>query len=255
MKNLKCTMSIFVAAALVLVLATPVIGGENKAANNKYTAILSNSTSAEMPAQAAQLVAEADAKHLKETTIEVVKAAVGLNPAAAATIVGCIAQTEPSMAATAAATAAGLVPQMAAAIARAAAAVAPTQVGAIVEAICRVVPAAYPNVATAVSEVVPGAGKEIMTAIGAAIPNLKGSINQTMASYNNGNFPPVPFLVSGVANANIASAQPFVPPPSPAPVLVPEGPEGPSTGPPGTPIGSSPSVPPTGGVGEGNVSP
>jgi len=233
-----------------------VIGDENKAANNKYTAVLSNSTSAEMPAKAAQLIAEADAKHVKETTIAVVKAAVGLNPAAAATIVGCIAQTEPSMAATAAATAAGLIPQMAAAIARAAAAVAPAQVGAIVEAVCRVVPAAYPNVATAVSEVAPSAGKEIMAAVGTAIPELKGSINQTVANYNNTNFPSVPLLVGSVVNANIESAQPVLISSriaTPNSVLLPQGP---STGPPRVPLGGNPPVnEPTNGVAENGVTP
>ena len=192
MKNLKYTLPL--AMALALATTVPVNAGESGSAN-KYTAILVAATSAEMPAKAAFLVSQADAKHLEQTTIEVVKAAVGLNPAAAPTIVGTIAKAEPSMAGTAAATAVALVPHMAAAIARAAAVMAPTQAGAIVEAICRVAPAAYPNVATAVSEVVPGAAKEIMAGIAAAIPELKDSINQTMAGYNNGNMPSVPVLV------------------------------------------------------------
>ena len=224
MKNLKYTLPL--AMALALATTVPVNAGESGSAN-KYTAILVAATSAEMPAKAAFLVSQADAKHLEQTTIEVVKAAVGLNPAAAPTIVGTIAKAEPSMAGTAAATAVALVPHMAAAIARAAAVMAPTQAGAIVEAICRVAPAAYPNVATAVSEVVPGAAKEIMAGIAAAIPELKDSINQTMAGYNNGNMPSVPVLVYGFAHSAPVTLS------SVSPVFTPL-PMGPGGGTPGT---------------------
>lgn len=198
MKNLKYTLPL--AMALALTMTVPANAGESGNAN-KYTAILVAATSAEMPAKAAFLVSQADARHLEQTTIAVVKAAVGLNPAAAPTIVGTIAKAEPSMAATAAATAVALVPHMAAAIARAAAVTAPKQAGAIVEAICRVAPATYPNVATAVSEVVPGAAKEIMAGIAAAIPELKDPIHQTMAGYNDANLPSVPVLVYGFSPA------------------------------------------------------
>jgi hypothetical protein len=120
----------------------------------------------------------------------VVKAAVGLNPAAAAAIVGTIAQSTPEMASVAAATAVTLMPGQAIAIARAAAAAAPSEAGKIVEAVCRVVPNAYKGVANAVAGVVPGAGKAILAGISSAIPTLKDSINEILASYNGGN-PPV----------------------------------------------------------------
>jgi Meckel syndrome type 1 protein len=172
----KITMS---AAAAMLALTLVSRAGDTPKAN-PFLAVLSTTTQAELPAKAADLVAQADAKQQQQTTIDVVKAAVGLNPAAAAVIVGCIAQKTPAMAAIAAGTAAGLVPDQAVAIARAAAAAAPKQAGKIVEAICRVLPAAYAEVAEAVAEVVPGAGREILAGVSAAIPTLKGQIDNVL---------------------------------------------------------------------------
>lgn len=176
MKISKITMS---AVAVLLALTLVSRAGDTPKAN-PFLAVLSTSTQAELPSKAADLVAQADAKQQQQTTIDVVKAAVGLNPAAAAVIVGCIAQKTPAMAAIAAGTAAGLVPDQAVAIARAAAAAAPKQAGKIVEAICRVLPAAYAEVAEAVAEVVPGAGREILAGVSAAIPTLKGQIDNVL---------------------------------------------------------------------------
>jgi hypothetical protein len=182
MKISKITMS--VAAAMLALTLVSRAGDTPKA--NPFLAVLSTTTQAELPAKAADLVAQADAKQQQQTTIDVVKAAVGLNPAAAAVIVGSIAQKTPAMAATAAGTAAGLVPNQAATIARAAAVAAPQQAGKIVEAICRVLPAAYAEVAEAVADVVPGAGKEILAGVSAAIPALKGPIDKVLLAGNGG---------------------------------------------------------------------
>ena len=177
------------AAAAMLTLTLVSRAGDTPTAN-PFLAVLSTTTQAELPAKAADLVAQADAKHQQQTTIDVVKAAVGLNPAAAAVIVGSIAQKTPAMAAIAAGTAASLVPNQAVAIARAAAAAAPQQAGKIVEAICRVLPAAYVEVAEAVAEVVPGAGKEILDGVSAAIPALKGPIDNVLLA-SKGSVPSV----------------------------------------------------------------
>src|ERR1039458_2058316 len=107
MKSLKRTMFLTVAVALTVAVN---VGAVEKTSASPALGVLSTATSAELPAKAAELVAQADAKTLKQTTIEVVKAAVGLNPAAAPAIVGSIAQASPAMAATAAATAVQLVP-------------------------------------------------------------------------------------------------------------------------------------------------
>jgi Meckel syndrome type 1 protein len=172
-------------AAAVLLALTLVSRADDTPKANPFLAVLSTATQAELPAKAADLVAQADAKQQQQTTIDVVKAAVGLNPAAAAIIVGSIAQKTPAMAAVAAGTAAGLVPDQAAAIARAAAAAAPQQAGKIVEAICRVLPAAYAEVAEAVAEVVPGAGREILAGVSAAIPALKAPIDNVLLASKN----------------------------------------------------------------------
>jgi hypothetical protein len=185
--------------AVVLAMAAEALADDNTVAKPALGA-LSTATSAELPAKAANLVVQANAKNLKQTTMDVVKAAVGLNPAAAPAIVGSIAQTSPAMAPTASATAVALVPDQVLAIARAAAAAAPAQAGAIVEAICRVLPADYKEVAVAVADVVPGAGKEILAGVSAAIPQLKAAIDQTLASYQ-GSIPSVSTALSQVAQA------------------------------------------------------
>jgi len=210
--------------AVALTMVGKVSAGQDAPAS-PVLSVLSTTASAELPAKAAELVAAADAKQLKQTTIEVVKAAVGLNPAAAPAIVGSIAQSTPAMAATAAATAVVLVPNQLVAIARAAAAAAPAKAGSIVEAICRVMPVNYQKTADAVAEVVPGAAKEILTGIVAAIPELKDSINQTLASYN-GQIPSVSAVMTQVAqNESSASATAMA---SGTPSM----PRGPSSGPP-----------------------
>src|SRR5487761_2532080 len=129
MKTLKYVLTW--AAALALTTAVNVRAADTA---SPILAGLSGATAMELPAKAAQMVSQADAKNLKPTTIAVVKAAVGLNPAAAAPIVGSIAQNTPAMAATAAA-AVSLVPNQVVAVARAAAAAAPAQAGQIVEAV------------------------------------------------------------------------------------------------------------------------
>ena len=138
---------------------------------------------AELPVRAAELVAQAETNNVEQTTIEVVKAAVGLNPAAARLIVGCIAHSTPAMAATAASTAVWLVPDQASIIARAATAGAPQQAGNIAEAICRLRPDDYRSVAAAVGEMAPKAGKEVWPGIAAAIPRLRESVHLLLTDY------------------------------------------------------------------------
>ena len=208
MKTLKYTMPFL--AAIVLAMAVKVSAGENNGAT-PFFASLSAATAAELPAKAAELVSQANAKNLKQTTIDVVKAAVGLNPAAAPAIVGSIAQSSPAMAATAVAAAVSVVPDQVVAIARAAAAAAPAKAGQIVGAVCRELPASYQAVAEAVAEVVPGASREILTAISAAIPTLKDSLNKVLASYN-GNIPSVSSVLAQVKpGVEVATAAPLPP--------------------------------------------
>lgn len=194
MKTLKM-LSLVMAVALV---ATVKLRAGDTPPANPFFGILSTVSPAELPAKSAELVSQADSKNRLETTANVVKAAVGLNPAAAAAIVGTIAQSTPEMASVAAATAVALVPEQAIAIARAAAAAAPSQAGKIVEAVCRVVPNAYKKVANAVAGVVPGAGKAILAGVSAAIPSLQEPIAKALAASNGGN-PSVPDVLGPIS--------------------------------------------------------
>jgi hypothetical protein len=258
MKALKNLMS-FLAAA---VLATAVnLHADDKTAANPFFASLSTATAAELPAKAAEMVSQADKKNLKQTTIDVVKAAVGLNPAAAPAIVGSIAQSSPAMAATAAEAAVSVLPNHAVAIASAAAAAAPSKAGQIVEAVCRELPASYREVAEAVAEVVPGAGREILTGIASAMPELKDLIKQVTDGYD-GKIPSVTTVLDQVAQAN-NSADPTLSPAntavslppanttvSPSPVTIISGkPQAITIAPPTVPISGTPQTldPGTGG--------
>jgi hypothetical protein len=214
MKTLKM-LSLMMAVALV---ATMKLQAGDTPAANPYFGKLSAVSPAELPAKSAELVSQADSKTRLQTTVDVVKAAVGLNPAAAPAIVGTIAKSTPEMASAAAATAVALVPNQAIAIARAAAAAAPSQAGKIVEAVCRVVPTVYKEVANAVAGVAPGAGKAILAGVSAAIPALQESIAKALTG-NNGGTPSVSVVLDQVS-ASISAAPhtgpPYVPvPPNP----------------------------------------
>lgn len=222
------TLSFLCSAITIAALGTSSLRAGDTPAPNPSFAALSAVSPAELPAKAAELVARVDAKNLAATTVNVVKAAVGLNPAAAAAIVGSIAQSTPQAVAVAAGTAAKLMPDEAVAIARAAAAAAPSQAGKIVEAVCRVLPKTYSAVANAAAEAAPSQGKAILAGVCAAIPTLRGSINQAVAGYNGAN-PSVsdvlgqtsiaanpPTATPAVSSAIMPAAQ-FGPPYVPAP--------------------------------------
>ena len=98
----------------------------------------------ELPAKAAELVLQAKLVDRKATTVAVVQAAVGLNPAAAPAIVGAIAKAVPEMAATAAATAAKLQPKQGSAIVQAAATAAPSKAGEVTLAVQQNLPSTAP---------------------------------------------------------------------------------------------------------------
>ncbi len=247
MKALKYQMPFIVTVAFAMTFNS--VASEGIPAN-PYFATLSKATAAELPSKSAELVSNADSKQQRQTTIDVVGAAVPLNPAAAPAIVGSISQSSPDMASVAAATAVSLVPDQATVIAHVAAAAAPTKAGQIVEAICRVLPGDYQKIAEAVAEVVPGAGKEILTAISAAIPALKDPINQVLAS-DKGNMPPVSSVLEQVkSNAPLVADAPVTPSTFNTPSLAP-----PTAGPPFVPLppqhqnidpGSGGQVPPGG---------
>jgi hypothetical protein len=179
------TLKSAVIAGIAILLAASFSGAASEMVASPSLSILKSVPLAELPAKAADLVAAANPKTQTQTTIDVVKSAIGLNPAAVTAIVGSIAITTPQMAAVAAATAAGLLPKQVAEIAQAAAAAAPKQAGKIVEAVCRVAPESYHAIALAVAEVAPKSAREILAGVAAALPQLKDAITSALAEFKD----------------------------------------------------------------------
>jgi hypothetical protein len=197
--------------------------GKDAPKANPFNEILSSAPAVELPAKAADLVLHAKAREQNAATLNAVKGAVGINPAAAPAIVGAVARAVPAMASVAAGAAAAEQPKQASAIAKAAAAAAPSQAGRIVAAVCRAVPNEYRNVAVAVSQVVPSAGEEICRAVAAALPDLKLSIDKALAAYG-GNAVSVAATLDQASNPAIpvlAGAAPMARGPSVGPGYVP----------------------------------
>ena len=233
-----------VVLSVVFVLSCNSFGKDAPKAN-PFNETLSAVPAAELPAKAADLVLQAKSRARLGVTVNVVKSALGLNPAAACAIVGAIARAVPEMASVAAGTAASEQPKQASAIAKAAAAAAPTKAGQIVLAVCRAVPNAYRDIAVAVSQVVPSASREIVSAVGSALPELKPAILKALAGYG-GNVPSVTDTLSQAAiisqsqptaaNDLTASGQPVVAKtPTATPMF-----RGPSVGPPYIPLTGTP---------------
>jgi len=184
---------------------------------NPYQAILSQVAAAELPAKAATLVKEAKASEQKTTTINVVKAAVAMNSAAAPSVVGAISRAVPSMASVAASTAAAAQPKQASVIAMAAASAAPSEIRSIVSAVCSAVPSEYANVANTLGQMAPASTRDILSGIADAFPVLKSGIESALASNDN----KVPTVASVI------------------PQLV-SNPRGPTVGPPYIPLSGTP---------------
>jgi hypothetical protein len=165
---------------------------------NPFKEVLAPVPAAELPAKAADLVLQAKSRDRAATTVDVVGAAVGINPAAAPAIVGAVARSVPAMASVAAGAAAAQQPKQAAAIAKAAAAAAPSQARKIVLAVCRAVPNEYRNIAVAVSGAVPNSNKEILNAVTSARPDLKPYVEQSLVAYG-GNASSVPSVLDQAA--------------------------------------------------------
>jgi hypothetical protein len=172
-----------IAVLAVSLLGLGALSSSATDAPNPFHDALSKVTAPELAPKAAELIKNVKSRERVSTTIAVVKAAVGINPAAAPAIVGSIARSVPDAAAVAAATAAAEQPRQASAIAKAAAAAAPSKASKIVVAVCRAVPNEYMNIATGVAQVVPGSAREILAAVAIALPELKDSIEKVLAGY------------------------------------------------------------------------
>lgn len=203
---------------------------------NPYSAVLSEATSAELPAKAADLVKRAKARDRSVTTVNVVKAALQANPGSARAVVSVISKAVPEMAPIAAATAAELQPKEAALIAKAAASAAPSRAAKIVVAVSRAVPGSWRDVAAVVGDAVPGSSQAILTALAAAFPELSAAINEALAKYTS-ELPSVGLILDQVVAVGSSSASTGVR----GPTITPPYTSG--SGAPGTIIGGNSSTP------------
>lgn len=195
---------------------------------------------AEMPAKAASMVAQAKPEAGESTAETVVAAAIELKSAATIAVVGAIARQNTELAPAAAAKAASLRPKEAELIARAAAGAAPAQAAKIAQAVCKVAPAKYALIATAVAQAVPSASKEIVAAVVTAVPALKPFVDQAASRDQN---QPVGVIMAHTqslvkATAQSAKVSPETIIASATPAYSPLPP--PVTGPPFTPYSGSP---------------
>jgi hypothetical protein len=156
---------------------------DKSAGSDSIQTQLSAVAAPELPAQAAQIIAAANAAARPAITGTVIADVFSLKPASLVSVVSAIAQQSPDVAAIAAATAAKLEPKQASWIARAAASAAPGQAISIVTAVCKAVPSQYGAVAVAVAQAVPDASSAILAAVGDAIPTLKPYLDQASATY------------------------------------------------------------------------
>lgn len=179
----NCDMKKCASALLGLAfLVSTVVCAKDVPSSNRFHQVLAAVPAAELPAKSADLVSHARARDRHATTVDVVRGALGVNPAAAPAVVGAIARSVPDMASVAAGTAAAEQPKQASAIAKAAAAAAPAKAGKIVNAVCLAVPNEYRNIAVAVSQVAPNSNKEILKAVASALPDLKPGLELVLAS-------------------------------------------------------------------------
>jgi hypothetical protein len=218
MKCCEVRMKIFIEFAMKTLIGTLVtivvagalsVGAAEAPVLTPLQAILTHAPSAELPAKAAELIKDSPSRERAAVTVEVVRAAVGINPAAAPAIVGAIARAVPDEASIAAATAAEMLPRQAADIAKAASAAAPSKAGKIVAAVCRAAPKEYHGIALESAQAAPAASTEILRAVASVFPDLKPGIERALTGYV-GN----PQAVAVV----LETTKPSAPPP---PVLLP----------------------------------
>ena len=229
-------MGVF-AAAVVLVCGIGVVRAEPKPgpARNLFEKV----PAAEVPAQAADLVALAKTADRDSTAAEAVKMAFRAHPTTILATVGAISAKCSEAAPVTAATAASLLPRQARYIAHAATKAAPAKAGAIVKAVCKVVPGSYREVAVVVGADAPRATLEIITGLSEALPSLKPRLDAVVASYAGGNLPSIGMVLDASAGQGTTAGL--------TPVASPTVSRGPTVGAPYLPISGTPTNVPSGG--------
>lgn len=189
--------------ALVLVIAGTVGIAQADQKTDALRTALSKVATAEVPAKAAEIVANAKAADRESVTAEVVKLVVKSHPTMNLATVSAISSKCPAAAPTAAAAAAKLQPKQATLIAKAAAVAAPDQAGAIVSSVCKIV-TNQSELALAVAEAAPHATMEILDALENVMPNMKPRIDVAIASFN-GNVPSVAAVLDRASSGTSGS--------------------------------------------------
>jgi hypothetical protein len=167
---------------------------------------LAGSTTQELPAKAAQLVAKASASEKQDVAAVVVKAAIELNPTSVVSIVSAMSRENPATAPVVAVNAVILQHKRIGMIAKAAAAAAPSEAAKIAAALIKEFPRDYGVIALAVSEGAPKSGREILAVVADYIPALQPYIQATLANFaaTDGNVP-IQAILSQSYNQALAS--------------------------------------------------
>jgi hypothetical protein len=198
------------------------------AKDSSYKETLSRVPAAELPVKAAELIKDAKPRNRQEVTVDVVKTAVSINPAATTVLVRSICRAVPDMACVAAATAAAAQPNLAVAIAKAATSASPSKAAQIAVAVCQAVPNDYRNISIAVAQAAPRSDKEILNALAASFPELKAGVE--LLTTLSGNPPTVSYALASIHPTTAQSTPLF-------PVSLARGP---AVGPPFIPLSQTP---------------
>lgn len=169
------------------------------------TKSLASSSITELPAKAAGLVANAAPAERNGVAMEVVRAAVQMNPASVVAIVSAVAHENPANASSAALAASTLQPNRIGLITKAAAAAAPAQTARIVAALIKQFPKEYGVISSAAVAGAPLASREVLTVVGANIPALRPSIQASLARSSDLSVLPVQSILTESYNQAIAA--------------------------------------------------
>ena len=205
-------------------------------------ATLAKVATAELPAEAAAMVARAPVADRGALAVDVTKCAVKLRPTVAAAIVGAVAGKSPETAPAVAAAAAGVQPSQARLITQAAVAAVPAKSGEIVAAVCKAVPSAYREVALGAAAGNPSASREILAGVASALPKYSNVIDRALAGTTEA--VSVPGVLAQLSSSNPEAAIPVVASATPGLTAV----RGPAISAPYIPLSGTPTnVPPGGG--------
>jgi hypothetical protein len=167
-------------ALLAGITVSPAVYASESSDVNKA---LAGSTVLELPAKAADLVAQAPIADRQRVAVEVIKAAVGLNPSAAIAVVSTVVRENPATAPGVTLTAMTLQHERMNQIIKAAVAAAPSEASDIVAALLKGFPQDYGVIAVSAASGSPSSGREILAVVADYVPALQDSIQNAAAQF------------------------------------------------------------------------